>query len=45
MKTLGFLKLLNKKINKYDKFAGNPFKPANISITLVWIDDNKSKPP
>ena len=41
MKFVSFLKLVNRKVNKYDKFASNPFK-ANyipIPITIVWVED------
>ena len=42
MKLSKFFKILNKKIEKYDKIATNPFKQTNVPITLVWIEDEKS---
>ena len=41
MKAYSFFKLLNNKIRKYDKAASNPFKSAQVPITLIWIEDNK----
>lgn len=41
MKFVDFFKILNKKIEKYDKMASNPFKPADVSITLIWIENDK----
>ena len=43
-KISSFFKILNNKINKYDKLATNPFtKPQRIVI--VWIEDeNKPLP-
>ena len=33
-----FFKILNKKIEKYDKIASNPFlKPQ--SIVLIWVEN------
>lgn len=43
MKVVSFLKLLNRKINKYDKAATNPFGNVPLSITLVWVEDEKNK--
>lgn len=43
MKLSKFFKILNKKIEKYDKKTSNPFKRANVPITLVWIEDEKCK--
>ena len=37
-----FFKILNKKIEKYDKAAANPFKQTHIPITLVWVEDFKN---
>ena len=39
MKIFAFIKLLNKKINKYDNLASNPFGDPQ-PITLIWIDDD-----
>ena len=39
MKIKGFLKLLNRKINKYDKAASNPFEATPLTITLVWVEN------
>lgn len=39
MKTTSFFKLLNRKINKYDKAATNPFEAIPLSITLVWVEE------
>ncbi len=41
MKFVNFFKILNKKIEKYDKATSNPFKRANMPITLIWIEDVK----
>jgi hypothetical protein len=38
MKISSFFKILNKKIEKYNKMATNPFTIPQ-PITLVWIDD------
>ena len=45
MKFVKFLKILNKKINKYDKLVQtNPFAlPRNI--TVVWVEDTQTKIP
>lgn len=43
MKIKSFFKLVNRKINKYDKAASNPFEPAPLTITLVWIEEDKSE--
>ena len=40
MKIKGFLKLLNRKINKYDKAASNPFEATPLTITLVWVEND-----
>jgi hypothetical protein len=39
MKIFAFIKLLNKKINKYDKLTSNPFGTPQ-PITLVWVENN-----
>ena len=42
-KLSSFFKILNKKIDKYDKLATNPFtKPQRIVI--VWIEDGNEPP-
>ena len=41
MKVYGFLKLLNKKIKKYESVVSNPFEHHNIPITLIWVEDKK----
>lgn len=38
MKISSFFKILNKKIEKYNKMATNPFTIPQ-PITLVWVDD------
>ena len=41
MKFVKFLKLLNKKITKYDKLAHtNPFNFPLKSYTIVWVENN-----
>ena len=42
MKIKGFLKLLNRKIIKYDKAASNPFEATPLTITLVWVENDAS---
>ena len=40
MKFVKFLKLLNKKIDKYDRLTHtNPFNIPRHNYTIVWIDD------
>lgn len=40
MKNLSsFFKILNKKINKYDKLATNPFTHPK-RIVVIWVEDN-----
>ena len=34
-----FFRVLNKKIEKYDKMASNPFFKARVPVTIVWIED------
>lgn len=44
MKDFQFFKILNSKINKYDKLASNPFE--NKRLVVVWVeepDENKSQ--
>lgn len=43
MKTKSFFKLLNRKIKKYDKAATNPFEAIPLSITLVWVEEDKKQ--
>ena len=43
MKLNSFLKLLNRKIKKYDKVSSNPFGTMPLSITLVWVEEGKMK--
>ena len=43
MKFAKFFKILNKKIEKYDKMTSNPFVRPNSPITLVWVEDEKKK--
>ncbi len=44
MNIKSFFKLVNRKINKYDKAATNPFEAIPLSITLVWVEeDNEEK--
>ena len=39
MKFAKFFRILNKKIEKYDKMASNPFYHTKVPITLVWVED------
>ena len=44
MKLSPFFKLLNRKINKYDKAATNPFaQPYNV--IMIWVEDIKNPQP
>lgn len=43
MKVKSFFKLVNQKINKYDKAASNPFEAIPLKITLVWVEEDKDK--
>ncbi len=43
MRIKSFFKLLNKKINKYDKATSNPFEVAPITITLVWVENESQQ--
>ena len=38
-----FFRLLNRKIKKYDKAATNPFEAIPLSITLVWVEEDKKQ--
>ena len=38
MKVHTFFKILNKKIEKYDKLASNPFTISR-PIIIVWVED------
>ena len=42
MKVSTFFKILNKKIEKYDKMATNPFTQPQ-PIVIIWVEDNDSK--
>lgn len=42
MKVSTFFKILNRKIEKYDRLATNPFTTPQ-PITLIWVEDS-SKP-
>ena len=42
MKVYNFFKILNKKIEKYDKMASNPFTQPQ-PIIIVWIEDIDSE--
>ena len=39
MKVSTFFKILNKKIEKYDKLATNPFTQPQ-PIVLIWIENS-----
>ena len=44
MKVSSFFKILNRKINKYDKAATNPFTQSG-KIVIIWVEDsNESQP-
>lgn len=38
MKISSFFKILNRKINKYDKFAQNPFTIPQ-PVVIVWVEE------
>ena len=38
MKINSFFKILNRKINKYDKIATNPFC-SDKKVVIVWIEE------
>ena len=41
MKISTFFKILNRKIEKYDKMATNPFT-APQPIVLIWVEDSNT---
>ena len=43
MRLASFFKLVKMKVNKYNKYAENPFRAKPASITLIWIDDNTER--
>ena len=45
MKVSTFFKILNKKIERYDKMASNPFTNPQ-PVLIVWVEDvtEKNKP-
>lgn len=43
MKVKSFFKLLNRKINQYDKAASNPFETPHLPIVLVWVEEPKEE--
>jgi hypothetical protein len=42
MKISSFFKILNRKIEKYNKMATNPFTQPQ-PIILIWVEDEKGK--
>ena len=42
MKVSTFFKILNKKIEKYDKISSNPFSMPQ-PIVLIWVEDNSNE--
>jgi hypothetical protein len=45
MKFIKFLKLLNKKIEKYNKhYTTNPFEHPLKHYTIVWVEDSYYNP-
>lgn len=44
MKIPTFFRFLNKKIEKYDRLATNPFTTPQ-SIVLIWVEDSKTSNP
>lgn len=38
MKALTFFKILNKKIEKYEKIISNPFSVPQ-PVILIWVED------
>ena len=40
MKISSFFKILNRKINMYDKMATNPFTEKK-NIIIVWVEESK----
>jgi len=39
MKVSSFFKILNRKINKYDKLASNPFLNPK-DVVIIWVDES-----
>ena len=39
MKISSFFKILNRKINKYDKIAENPFC-RDKKMIIIWVEDS-----
>ncbi len=39
MKIASFFKLLNRKINKYDKLTQNPFSIPQ-PVVVIWVEEN-----
>ena len=44
MKLSPFFKLLNRKINRYDKAATNPFTQPH-KIVVIWVEDSNEYQP
>lgn len=44
MKINSFFKILNRKINMYDKMATNPFTERERMI-IVWVEEEKKREP
>lgn len=42
MKVSTFFKILNRKIEKYDKMTSNPFNQPQ-PIVLIWVEDIKDE--
>ena len=42
MKINSFFKILNRKINKYDKIATNPFC-SDKKVIIVWVEESDDK--
>ena len=42
MKVSTFFKILNKKIEKYDKITSNPFSQPQ-QVVIIWIEDYENK--
>lgn len=40
MKVSTFFKILNKKIERYNKIASNPFTTPR-PVVIVWVEDKK----
>ncbi len=41
MKVSAFFKILNRKIEKYNKMASNPFTEPQ-SVVIVWIEEDNN---